>query len=273
LDLPTALVEIEAMIIDVSTDRASELGVNWSGRIGKVANFSVGQTSTAAAAAKFGLSLGSLNAGSYLLSQLSALETKGDAEVQARPSVLTSDNLPALLDLSETFYIRSQGERVASVTPVTAGTTLRVTPHVLQQDGRVFVRLKIDIEDGRITDQQIDSLPTVSRGTVSTEATLPQGEVLLIAGYKSSQNFQSRQQVPVLGEVPIVDLIFSNKARSTQKRERMFLIRPKVVGLPEQLPAATAAVIPPIGNLRDTAVQLSLTPLLSIVKPQPKEKP
>jgi type III secretion protein C len=229
LDVPTPLVEIEAMIIDISTDRASELGVNWSGRIGKT-SLSFGQPSTTPGVATLAFSSGSTAAGNYLLSQLQLLESKGDAEVQSRPSVLTSENLAALLDLSETFYIRSEGERVANVTPVTAGTTLRVTPHVLQQDGRTRVQLKIDIEDGQITNRQVDTLPTVTRSTVSTEATVLDGEELLIAGYTMNQNVVSKQQVPVLGDIPGLGLLFSSNTHTVQKRERVFLIRPRVVG-------------------------------------------
>jgi type III secretion protein C len=230
LDVPTALVEIEAMILDISTERASELGVNWTGRVGKT-SLAFGQQSATAGIGSIGFTSGATAAGNFLISQLQLLESKGDAEVQSRPSVLTSENLPALLDLSETFYIQSTGERVATVTPVTAGTTLRVTPHVLQLDGRTFVQLKIDIEDGNITDHQIGELPTISRSTVSTEATVAQGETLLIAGHASRRDITSKQQLPVLGEIPGLGLLFSSKTHTVQKRDRLFLIRPRVVGL------------------------------------------
>ncbi|MCA0213268.1 MAG: hypothetical protein LCH79_08850 [Proteobacteria bacterium] len=231
LDVPTAQVEIEAMIVDISTDSASELGVSWSGRIGRV-NFELGRQTELTAASN------SARAGNFLMAQLRALETRGDAEIMSRPSVLTSDNMAALLDLSETFYIRSQGERVANVTPVTAGTTLRVTPHVVDVNGKLLVQLKIDIEDGRISARQVDSLPTVGRTNISTEATVDSGDALLIAGYVSTNDLASRDQVPVLGDIPGVGMLFSTRTRTVQKRERMFLIRPRVVGWPGQAPIA-----------------------------------
>lgn len=238
LDVPTAQVEIEAMIVDISTDSASELGVSWSGRIGRL-DFTLGSQTALNAASN------SARAGNFLMAQLRALESKGDAEIMSRPSVLTSDNMTALLDLSETFYIRAQGERVASVTPVTAGTTLRVTPHVIEIDGKMLVQLKIDIEDGRISGRQVDSLPTVGRTSISTEATVNHGDALLIAGYVSTNDLASRDQVPVLGDIPGVGVLFSSRTRTLQKRERMFLIRPRVVGLPGQpAPAAPVAAAP-----------------------------
>src|SRR5262249_38168198 len=115
-----------------------------------------------------------------------------------------------------------------------SGTALRVTPHVLQQDGRTFVQMKIDIEDGQITDHQVDTLPTVTRNSVSTEATVAQGESLLVAGHTIHRNIVDKQQLAVFGDLPAVGVLFSNRTRTVQKRERVFLIRPKVVGLPGQ---------------------------------------
>jgi type III secretion protein C len=237
LDVPTQLVEIEAMIVDISTDRAHELGVDWSGRVGKTT------FSASAGLAAVTYTSASTAAANYLITQLRLLESKGDVEILSRPAVLTSDNLAAVLDLSETFFIKSSGERVANVTPVTTGITLRVTPHVIEQDGKKLVQLKIDIEDGQVgTAATVDALPTVTKSSVSTEATVMSGEALLIAGYTSNRNLASRSQVPVLGDVPGVGNLFANTTRNTQKRERMFLIRPKVVGLPGQ---ATEVVTAP----------------------------
>lgn len=249
LDVPTALVEIEAVIIDINTERARELGINWAGRSGNTAaGFGVVGGPTAGSlmlSHGSGVSASSLvvPAGNYLLSQLRLLETDGDAQIHSRPSVLTSENLGALLDLSETFYIRSTGERVATVTPVTAGTTLRVTPRVIREDGRNMVQLNIDIEDGTIQDRQIDALPTVRRSSVSTQAMVMQDEALLIAGYTSDQHLVANQRVPGLGDLPAIGALFSTRTRTVQKRERMFLIRPKVVMLPAPVPAAAAAVV------------------------------
>lgn len=249
LDVPTALIEIEAMIIDINSDRARELGINWSSRRGDTAaGFGViGAPAAGTLSVVRGPSGGSFNsgtlafdAGNHLIAQIRLLETQGDARIQSRPSVLTTDNIGALLDLSETFYIRVQGERVATVTPVTAGTTLRVTPRLVEA-GQPSIQLTLDIEDGQIQDRQVDSLPTVRRSVVSTQAMVRQDETLLIAGYSSDQAIDSDQKVPLLGDIPGVGLLFSTKTRLVQKRERLFMIRPRLV---MAIPAVTVGMTP-----------------------------
>jgi type III secretion protein C len=230
LDVPAPLVEIEALIIDVNSERARELGINWSARGGSFsATFGVPQpVRQGMLSLTLGSDTGNSAADKGFMAQIRLLESAGDARIQSRPSVLTTDNIGALLDLSETFYIRVQGERVASVSPVTAGTTLRVTPRVV--DGtQASIQLTVDIEDGQIQDRQVDSLPTIRRSSVSTQAVVRQDEALVIAGYSSDQTITSEQKVPVLSELPWVGALFSSKARLVQKRERIFVIRPRLV--------------------------------------------
>ena len=122
------------------------------------------------------------------------------------------------------------GERFASVSPVTAGTSLRVTPRLIDGE-QASIQMAIDIEDGQIQDRQIDTLPTVRRSTVSTQAIVRHSESLLIAGYSTDQTINALQKVPMLGDLPVVGALFSTRSVTSQKRERLFLIRPKLVGM------------------------------------------
>ena len=242
LDVPTALIEIEAMIIDVNTERAKDLGISWGSRSGGTA-IGFGNLSSTPAAGSLSVvrsftgstvnpSTLIVNAGDYLLGQIRILENKGDARIQSRPSVITMDNIGALLDLSETFYIRVQGERVATVTPVTAGTTLKVTPRAIQRGNDQMVQLMIDIEDGQIQDRQIDALPTVRRSAVSTQAIVKSDDTLLIAGHTQDQNISGTNKIPLLGDIPGVGVLFSNRSTSVQRRERLFMIKPRIISFP-----------------------------------------
>ena len=137
LDVPSTLVEIEAMIVDVNSEAISELGVNWGANVGRS---SIGYGDLALkpsgglpvdSAAKLSPGTLGLSLGTSLAARVRALQSRGAANILSQPSILTADNLGAMIDLSETFYISLRGERVATVTPVTVGTSLRVTPRYI----------------------------------------------------------------------------------------------------------------------------------------------
>lgn len=238
LDVPSALIEIEATIIDVNTTRTDELGINWANRRNdRTVGF--GNTSVDPSAGTLTIARGSealnrttilANTANFFLSQVRLLEGLGDARVLAKPSVLTVDNLGAVLDLSETFYIRVQGERVADVIPVTTGTLLKVTPRLIHQaDGKRRVQLVVDVEDGAVQDRQFDRIPTIRKSTINTQAVIAENESLLIGGYLFDQDVSNNDRVPVVGAVPGVGWFFRNESATKQKRERLFMITPRVV--------------------------------------------
>jgi len=156
---------------------------------------------------------------------------------------LTTENQGAVIDLSETQYIQTTSERTALVTPITAGTTLRVTPRVVQEADDQSIRLSVDIEDGQIqAAASTQILPTVRKGTVSTEASVKSDQTLLIGGYNSVQTIKNTDKVPFLGDIPFLRGFFSNRSDSFQRRERLFLIRSSLASTAS--PMAVRAVPP-----------------------------
>lgn len=238
LDLPSTLIEIEAMIVDVNSDNVSELGVTWGARAG-TSSFGYGDlgmtpstglpvdSSVAISQGTIGVSVGNM-----LAIRLRALQNKGKANILSQPSILTSDNLGAMIDLSDTFYIQTTGERVATVTPVTVGTSLRVTPRFIDGNDGGQVELTVDIEDGSIlTQEPVGELPTVRKSNISTLAVVGNEQTLLIGGHNKTTDAERVEKVPLLGDIPLLGAFFSNKSKNMERRERLFLIRPRVVAI------------------------------------------
>lgn len=254
LDVASTLVEIEAMIVDVNSDAISELGVTWGANVGRA---TVGYGDLAltpsnglpiASAAALTPGTMALSVGSTLVSRVRALQSKGVANILSQPSILTADNLGALIDLSETFYIQTRGERVATVTPVTVGTSLRVTPRYIDRPEGAQVELTVDIEDGSVQQGvEIDGLPTVRKSNISTLAVVGDQQTLLIGGYNSTQKEDKVDKVPILGDIPFLGALFSSKSNTAKRRERLFLLRPRVVAINGQ--SVTASAAPPASAL------------------------
>lgn len=254
LDVPSLLVEIEAMILDVNASQVAELGVDWNARVGRLgANIGdpAGLTSNPSAV----LSLGNTNsatiisnAANFLVTRINALESKGQAKVVSRPSILTIDNQGALIDLAETFYIQSVGERVANVTPVSVGVTLKVTPHVIEEGGRKSVQLVVDIEDGTRTDVTIQGLPTIRRSNIGTQAVMAEHESLLIGGFNSETSIKQKDAVPILADLPLVGGLFSTNKSTVERKQRLFLITPRIIQPDGSKPISTVSYAVPPGT-------------------------
>lgn len=219
LDVEPQQIEIEAMIVDVDRNKMAQMGVSWGSTTN--GNFN------ADGIPQPGSSL-LITDSSVFYAKIKAMEGAGDARVLAKPSVLTLDNLAAVLDLNQTAYVPLVGERVTSLADVTAGTKLRVVPHIVHDASNTRVNLEIDIEDGAISDPSLKA--AVTRSTISTQAIIDVQQTLLIGGYHSETTNLSKDKVPGLGDVPLVGGLFRSTSETHLERQRLFLITPRIAG-------------------------------------------
>jgi len=244
LDAQRPQIRIEAMIVDVATDKIDSFGVAWRAGGGDV---------TAGFGDRGGGGQGtilSVDTGSFF-ARINALVTQGNARVLGRPSVLTLDNLSAVLSLSETLYARVSGSRddrrggsVGSLVPITTGTTLKVIPRMIDENGRQDVSLAVQIEDGQIQkerDAEDDSIPTVRQSSINTQAVVQANDCLLIGGYFMESDEQVERSVPGLGKLPLVGALFRSKNGEQKRSARLFVIRPTIIPGPSALAANLAA--------------------------------
>lgn len=236
LDTPADQVEIEVSIIDVKTNRLSELGINWQangsdgrGGFGKPAEIF---TQDVGVDAVFGdnVNLSTVVAGQvdYFLGKINALAQDGDGQILSQPTVLTMDNQEALIDNSSTFFVRLQGQEEVDLVPITTGSVLRVTPRIMDQERRIS--LSVDITDGeRNSVGDVDNIPSVSSSRINTQAIVDASSSLLVGGYFYDQQSSGRNKVPILGDIPGLKLLFSNTSKSRVKVARLFLISPKII--------------------------------------------
>ena len=228
LDVPLDQIEVNVTIVNIQSDDLSKLGVDWQYRSGDV-SLDVGNISVDTA------TLGSgevqLVAGSALnlLSRIKMLASEGKAKITSQPSVLTLDNYEAVLDNSNTFYVRLAGKEAVDLYPITVGTLVRVTPHIQKTLNGTAVRLDIQIEDGQQTEQKVDDIPVISNTLINTQAIIGESQSLLVGGYFFDSQGESVSKVPLLHRLPFLGNLFKNTSKTSIKMLRLFLISPRVV--------------------------------------------
>jgi len=227
LDVEPQSLEIEATIIDVNVDRARELGVNWRwNNDGREAAFN-GTVPLSGPGGVASVVMGSVG---QFIARIRALQTEGAARVVSSPQVVTLSNVEAIFDNSSTFFVRVAGREEVDLFNVSAGTSLRVTPHVFRDVGQTRIKLLVNVEDGNITGRQVDQIPVIERSTINTQALIAEGESLLIGGMVREVNANGTDKVPGLGDVPVIGNLFKSRTSSTTRVERMFLITPRLAG-------------------------------------------
>ncbi len=267
LDKSVLLVEIRAAIADINVNSMRSLGLSYQfNGPDVVGGFNTG---TAVDPLNFASTVGQgaqvttifTNGIDTLMARIQALETKGEASVLSRPTILTSDNLDAVLQNTKTFYVQVQGYQTVDLFDVTYGTVLRVKPQIVQQEnGKPLVKLVINIEDGVSTPPTSGSglnLPQVGRTTISTQAVVGNQQALVIGGYYYETKQVIANGLPLLMHIPIIGHLFKTEEDIINKQERLFIISPRIID-PQNIPN-----LPPSLN---TAFDKTLHP---IVTPKP----
>lgn len=230
LDKPVAMIEVEAMMVEVSEKALNELGMEF-GLLGRHLAYdfpgqSVGRSSV------LGLSPGasSIVNPTQFLARLRALAADENAKVLARPTILTQDNVSAYIDLSQTLYLQVAGERVADVVPVTAGSLLQVTPRVVYQDSEERIFLRIEIQDGSLnSDTSGIQTPRIQNTSLSTQAVIQREKAILVGGYNREYQDSKDYKIPFLGSLPVIGKVFSSTERKSETVARLFLITPRLI--------------------------------------------
>lgn len=257
LDIRRAQVLVEAIIAEVSYDRAKKLGVQWivdgtpdgSGPVGVInlGSPSISDVGTAIAAGT-GVSLGSgtfIGAGKFNSSSVNfaaliqALESDSASNILSTPSLMTLDNQEAEIVI---------GQNVPFVTgsyTSTGGTSSSVNPFqtVQRQDVGLTLRVKPQINEGNAVqleiEQEVSSInSTASAGasdivtnkrTIKTVVMVEDGNTIVLGGLIDENLQQVEEKVPLLGDVPLLGALFRANTTTKVKRNLMVFLRPVIM--------------------------------------------
>lgn len=235
LDQPVPLVEIEATVIDISSESAEALGVDFSlllsNRPGRTVAPIIGvrpEDIAAGVAPRAQVVLG--NEKNFLFARIDALKQTGDATIQSQPRVLTVDNSEAILSSTQEFFVRVAGREAVDLFNVNVGLTLRVTPSIIQDADKNRFKLQVRIDDGAIASvDSVDDIPVISRSGIGVNVIVDEGESLFIGGLSSERVANGRRGVPGLSNIPVLGALFRTDRAETRKVQRMFLLTPKLI--------------------------------------------
>ena len=232
LDKPTSQIEISVSIIDINTQDLKALGVDWTNAgSSSDTEFTFKPFPNGAPAPNYttivSSALGSFNANLQLLAD------EGRVKIVSRPSILTLDNIEAILDNSSTFYVSVASNEDSELFPVTSGTVVQVTPRIVREEQGRRIHMSVNIQDGtgsQGTEDVGNKLPAVTNSSINTQAIISEQESLLIGGFYKEKDEEKLTKVPLLGDIPVLGHFFRAESTSKIKQVRLFLITPRIIG-------------------------------------------
>jgi len=229
LDVRRKQVSIKAMIVEVSSNDSTELGVELD---------YVNRGSDDGAATSFGLSALDFFTGERsdflgpggtiaLLDPTSvqvvirALQSNDNIKIESKPEILVNNHETGQLESISEEPTRQTDQGQTSTTTsfgeyVKAGTQFIITPHISEED-YIHVEYMINVSAfGEKADPELP--PARSTSTLSSKPTVPDGHTIVVGGIQRSNHVDSVNKVPILGDLPILGLLFR---RTTTRKQQV----------------------------------------------------
>ena len=245
LDVPIRQVQIEARIVNANNTFSDQLGIRWgvAMRNQGVAILSPPEDAetttnsyasaddlqaTASAVADGGIVAQADVAGMgfWLDMELAASEAAGQAQIVARPKVVTTNKRVATIESGvEIPYQQSTKSGATSIAFKDAVLQLQVTPRITP-NGRIVMDLEVKQDTvGRI----YYGVPSINTTRIATQVLVNDGDTVVLGGIYQTDRHHTVAQTPVLGKVPVLGRAFRRTTERDDQQELFIFITPSIV--------------------------------------------
>jgi len=260
LDIRRAQVLVEAIIVEVIADAKNEFGVSWaveasgsdapigvtnfpdflSGPV-QLAAISGGGATDPSGIIGEGITVGIgriSDTGVSFAAILRALEGQADTNIISTPSIVTTDNEEATLNVGQevpfvTGSFTNTGGAGGSVNPFQTinrqqiGVKLSITPKINDANSLV---LELSQEISSIAQSAAGAVDLITnQRIIETTVIVDDGEILVLGGLLEDVLRESDQRVPILGSIPIVGSLFRARKTEKVKTNLMIFIRAEIL--------------------------------------------
>ncbi|TFG49400.1 MAG: hypothetical protein E4H40_03070 [Candidatus Brocadiia bacterium] len=270
IDRITPQILVEARIYDITSKDRFDLGVQWqagrnttfsnsdgeftgSGGIdspgttntsGRTDPFTTGlfggapsESTSAKGVLRFGWFNGSIDIDAMLKAQQEGISAK----LLANPRILVLDNASAVFNIvTEIPYIElsdaSGGGTMSTVKFKPSGVQLKVTPHLTRDEMiRLHLMPSFSVQTSQVTLSAASGsyqVPVVDVREADTTLIIKSKHTVVLGGLKKKETKKTTNQVPLLGDLPILGAAFRAVAESTVNSELVVFITPTIIEQP-----------------------------------------
>jgi type IV pilus assembly protein PilQ len=161
--------------------------------------------------------------GQVLGVELTALQAEGKGKLISSPRLITANNMEAHIEQGQERIFTTNVLGVGSVVTKKAVLGLTVTPHITP-DNRIIMDVFIT-KDSFVSPTE----PTIDTKEIETQILLDHGETAVIGGIYQQATGEDVTKVPLLGDLPVLGVLFRNKSITDQKTELLIFLTPKII--------------------------------------------
>ena len=242
LDKEKGQVYVQARIIEVNDELVDQIGISYGlfgGTVGSngLATFSSslngGSTTFSDVTSLLELNIPDITSGLALGASLNLLKQNGALDVVSEPSILAINNKESSIYVGETISIKTSssvtdgGTTNENYQREDVGLTLKVKPRI-SNDTKVTLEINTILE-GVKTTQTTSGNADTSKKEIKTTAILNNGESVIIGGLIENKEELTKQQVPLLGDIPLIGELFKNEAKNKQKNNLVVIVTPYLI--------------------------------------------
>ena len=247
----TREVRIDAVIFQLNSRRAREVGANWPALFGEaVASGSSGVggvdgSEGQAADTKFYVNAGSFFDAldgfietsndrielSQVLNVFRYFEEQGYGQTVATPFTVVQSGEQGRLQSGQDIPVTVRDFQGNAITQFfSTGTIIEVTPTLIvdeRTDAPVeFIHLNVKVE--KSTAIPSGDGVAINKDNVTTQLPVLSGEMRAVGGLTSTDETTVRRGVPILRDIPLLNFFFSYKQRQVQQNEIIIVLRARL---------------------------------------------
>jgi type II secretory pathway component GspD/PulD (secretin) len=220
-------VLIEAQILEITLNDDMSMGVDWQKLMGDL-TFGI-RGFTGATTGLYANLVTATGTRHQFTAALEALQTKTNVKALSAPKILALHGKPARVQVGgkQGYKVTTSNMGVTTETIqfIDTGTILDITPYI-DDSGNVLLVVQPSINSAIIDNKT--GIPVVTSTIVSTSLLAKSGETIFIGGLLKDTRSDTRQMIPLLGEIPILGYLFGHRDRGTGKSELVVLITPYI---------------------------------------------
>lgn len=218
LRVQDVMIETDVHFVQLDKASASDIGFNVLKNAGVGAKFELqGGTEKP--------TVNSFSVNANLSARINALVGAGSAKILAQPHLSTKSGGEGTFHSGGATYFAVSGINAGSLEKIEYGIILKVKP-TLQGRDRIMNEVTIEVSVPSAKPQGTFSLEKFDTKSV---AMCKVGESIMLSGLVQSLATQFKEKTPLLGDIPLLSMFFSNKQKSNENRELIVLISPKPV--------------------------------------------